>query len=318
MASFLVMLVAVAVGRPGHGVESSMAMLGLRLGRELVRRQGVGVAQDASGAWHERGPGEESAVLQPILVLGPTSRTLRICESGHTGRMTIDAYKALAEVVLVGRPLDEVLDEVAGIAQAWLPGSEATSVTLMRADKAWTAAYSGPLALNADELQYQEGYGPCMDAGRTGMPMVVTDMRTEERWPTYTPRVLKQGVLSSLSVPLPFQGLTIGALNNYSREPNAFGDDALQMASEITAYIGIAVMNADAHAEASAKAVNMQKALESRKTIDMALGILIATHHCSPEEAFTVLSQASQRYNRKLRELAADLVNSESAPGNGS
>ena len=226
--------------------------------------------------------------------------------------MTVDVYKALAEVVLVGRPLDEVLNEVAGIAQASLPGSEATSITLVRADKAWTAAHSAQLALDADELQYEEGYGPCMDAGRTGMPMIVTDMRTETRWPTYTPRVLSRGVLSSLSVPVPFQGVTIGALNNYSSEADAFGDDALAMATEITSYIGIAVMNADAHAEASATARQMQEALESRKTIDMALGILIATHHCSPEEAFAILSRTSQQHNRKLRELARQLVEAES------
>jgi GAF domain-containing protein len=153
-----------------------------------------------------------------------------------------------------------------------------------------------------------------MDAGRTGMPMIVTDMRTEERWPTYTPRVVKRGVLSSLSVPLPFQGVTIGALNNYSSEPEAFGDEALALANQITTYIGIAVMNADAHAEASATATQMQQALESRKTIDMALGIIIATHHCSPEEAFAVLSRTSQNHNRKLRELAKELVESESHP----
>ncbi|QGN59354.1 ANTAR domain-containing protein [Nostocoides sp. HKS02] len=230
----------------------------------------------------------------------------------------MDGYKALAEVVLVGRPLEDVLNEVAGIAQVWLPGAEATSVTLMRGDKAWTAAYSGRLALDADELQYKQGYGPCMDAGRTGMPMVVADMRTEQRWPTYTQRVVTHGVLSSLSVPLPFQGVTIGALNNYSREPDAFGDDTLELASEITTYIGIAVMNADAHAEASATAEHMRQALESRKTIDMALGVLIATHHCSPEDAFTILSTASQKHNRKLRSLAADLVESESRPQNPS
>ena len=183
---------------------------------------------------------------------------------------------------------------------------------MVRADKAWTAAHSAQLALDADELQYEEGYGPCMDAGRTGMPMIVTDMRTETRWPTYTPRVLKRGVLSSLSVPIPFQGVTIGALNNYSSEADAFGDDALAMATEITSYIGIAVMNADAHAEASTTARQMQEALESRKTIDMALGILIATHHCSPEEAFAILSRTSQQHNRKLRELARQLVEAES------
>ena len=39
----------------------------------------------------------------------------------------------------------------------------------------------------------------------------------------------------------------------------------------------------------------MREALESRKTIDMALGILIATHHCTPEEAFAVLSAPRRR-----------------------
>ena len=162
-------------------------------------------------------------LLSDVLPMLRCARTLTTRWS--YGRMTTDAYKALAEVVLVERPLDHVLNEVAAIAQAWLPGSEATSITLMRADKAWTAAYSHRLALDADELQYKEGYGPCMDAGRTGMPMVVTDMRTEERWPTPTPRVLERGVSATVRS-APFQGLTIGALNNYSREPNAFGDDA--------------------------------------------------------------------------------------------
>jgi GAF domain-containing protein len=231
--------------------------------------------------------------------------------------MTIELYKALAGVVLVDRPLEDVLNEVAGIAQASIPASEASSITLVRADKAWTAAYSSPLALDADELQYREGYGPCMDAGRTGMPMVITDMRTETRWPTYAPRVVKRGVHSSLSVPLPFQSRTIGALNNYSREPDAFGDDALQTAQEITSHIGIAVMNADAHAGAAATAQQMRQALESRKVIDMALGILIARHHCSPDDAFGLLSRTSQQHNRKLRELARELVESEASAQGG-
>jgi AmiR/NasT family two-component response regulator len=73
-------------------------------------------------------------------------------------------------------------------------------------------------------------------------------------------------------------------------------------------------MNADVHAEASAKAQNLQRALESRKTIDMALGVLIAAHHCSPDEAFAILSRASQNQNRKLRDLAEVIVASTSAP----
>lgn len=226
--------------------------------------------------------------------------------------MGTQAYKALAGLVLFERPLEEILSEITGIAQRWLPRAEATSITLVRGDRAWTAAYSGQLALDADELQYRDGFGPCMDAGRTGMAMVVNDMRTELRWPTYTPRVVERGVLSSLSVPLPFQSTTIGALNNYSSKANAFGDEALELAVEITSAIGIAVMNADAHIQTANIARQMQEALESRKVIDMALGILIATHHCTPEEAFAILSRTSQTHNRKLRDLARALVDDES------
>ncbi|MGN6303128.1 MAG: ANTAR domain-containing protein [Angustibacter sp.] len=229
--------------------------------------------------------------------------------------MTTDTYQALAAVVLVDRPLDDVLGEIAGVASRALAGAEATSITLVRGERAWTAAHTGPLALDADELQYVDGHGPCMDAGRTGLTMHVPDMRADDRWPTYAPRAVERGVASSLSVPLPFQGRTIGALNNYARTVGAFSDDDVRTAEHITTFIGTAVMNADAHAGATASAEQMRAALESRKVIDMALGILIARHHCTPDEAFALLSRASQNHNRKLRDLAQSLVESEGREG---
>ncbi|MGN6613128.1 MAG: GAF and ANTAR domain-containing protein [Angustibacter sp.] len=225
--------------------------------------------------------------------------------------MTTDTYQALAAVVLIERPLDDVLAEIVTIANRALVGAESTSITLVRGDRAWTAAHVGQLAVDADELQYDDGYGPCMDAGRTGLTMHVPDMSADERWPTYAPRAVERGVLSSLSVPLPFQGRTIGALNNYASTKDAFSDDDLRVGEHITSYIGTAVMNADAHADATASVEQMRAALDSRKVIDMALGILIARHHCTADEAFALLSQASQNHNRKLRDLAQSLVESE-------
>src|SRR4051812_46148922 len=135
----------------------------------------------------------------------------------------VDAMlRELSRVTLADRTLTEVLSDITRIAAGSIPGAEATSITLLRNDKAFTAAYHGEMALAADELQYEKGYGPCMDAGRGGVVLRIDDMRTEARWPDYVPRVAEQGVRSSLSVPLPFQGVTIGALNNYSTEVSAF------------------------------------------------------------------------------------------------
>jgi GAF domain-containing protein len=222
---------------------------------------------------------------------------------------TAEVYSALARVVLVNRGLDEVLDEVVQIAQEALPGAEQTSITLMSGDKAWTAAYAGQLAYVADELQYATGHGPCMDAGRTGLMLVSNDLAAETRWPDYAPRVSEElGLYSSMSAPMPFQGSTIGGLNVYSTARGSFTAESTAAAEAVAAHVAVAVMNADAHAEATAQAQNLKRALESRKVIDMALGILMATHHCTADEAFTLLSRTSQNQNKKLRELAAALV----------
>ena len=226
-----------------------------------------------------------------------------------------DAYAALSAVVLVDRDLDAVLQEISEIARAALPGSDATSITLVRGDRAWTAAHTGELAQRADELQYETGHGPCLDAGRTGMLLVADDLLKDDRWPQYSPRVVSEvGVRSSMSVPLPFQGATVGGLNNYSVRPRTFDDRAVRFAQEICVHVAIAVMNADAHAEATNEVHHLRQALESRKVIDMALGILMSAHHCSPEVAFTILSRAPQNRNQKLRELAATIVRSTMNP----
>src|SRR5829696_5711197 len=130
----------------------------------------------------------------------------------------VKLHEALASVVLVNRDLNDVLGEITRVARRAVPGVEAASITLIRGEKAFTAAYDGQMALDADELQYEREYGPCVDAGLAGQMFLIDDMRSEQRWSDYAQRVVTQGVLSSLSVPLPFQGATIGALNTYARQ----------------------------------------------------------------------------------------------------
>ena len=215
----------------------------------------------------------------------------------------------LSRVVLADRALGEVLEEITGIASRGIPGAEATSITLIRGDKAYTAAYSGQMALDADELQYQEGAGPCMDAGRGGVVLRVDDMRTEQRWPDYVSRTAPIGVRSSLSIPLPYQGGVIGALNNYSSEPAAFATpESLEAGTDVAEVVAVAVANAEAHHQLGEQARHLRLAMESRAVIEQAKGVLMAQQGVDAEQAFEILRMASQRANRKLRDVAAGVV----------
>ena len=64
-----------------------------------------------------------------------------------------------------------------------------------------------------------------------------------------------------------------------------------------------------------AKIANLFIALESRDTIGMAKGILMATHRLTDEEAFRLLSDTSQATHRKVHQLAAEVVHTGALPG---
>jgi GAF domain-containing protein len=224
-------------------------------------------------------------------------------------------HEELARVVLVGRDLAEVLGDITTIARRAMPGADATSITLIRNDKPFTAAHDGQIALDADELQYQRDYGPCVDAGRSGLLFIIRDMQTEQRWRDYALDTAQHGVRSSLSVPLPFQAATIGALNNYSTRPDAFGKDDVTLGEEIAAWVALAVANASAAASMADDAVNMRAAMIMRGAIEQAKGILMERYKVTDDEAFNLLSRSSQHTGRKLREVAQDLVRTGTLPG---
>ncbi|HWJ52286.1 MAG TPA: ANTAR domain-containing protein [Propionibacteriaceae bacterium] len=58
----------------------------------------------------------------------------------------------------------------------------------------------------------------------------------------------------------------------------------------------------------TAKVEQLERGLSSRTVIGQAQGILIERHQVTPDKAFRILVQASNTTNRKLRDVAADLV----------
>jgi GAF domain-containing protein len=219
-----------------------------------------------------------------------------------------DLHESLASVVHADRELADVLTEITGIARRAMPSIEAASVTLIRGEKPFTAAFDGQMALDADELQYERGYGPCVDAGRAGQMLLIDDMRNDQRWPDYAQHAAAHGVLSSLSVPLPFQGATIGALNTYAGRPQFLDDNDVEIAEEVAAWVGVAVGNAEAAARTMEDPNHLRTAMMSRAVIEQAKGILMERHKIKEDEAYTILTHASQRTNTKLRDVASELV----------
>jgi len=82
--------------------------------------------------------------------------------------------------------------------------------------------------------------------------------------------------------------------------------DAMEARSQLDREI-VAELQADG-VLSQEHAAQMEEALLSSRTIGAAVGILMASRQVTRERAFAILRQASQHGNRKLREVAADMV----------
>jgi GAF domain-containing protein len=227
-----------------------------------------------------------------------------------------EALERLGRLSLRELSLDSLLQTVADLAKTVMPGNPEASVTLLVKDRPTTVVSTGQLAVDLDETQYDRGHGPCLHAARTGEFTEIADTRSDSRWRDYSELAAQHGNLSSLSVPLAIDAeeRVSGALNLYAREPNAFDEDSRSAALAFGPYAAVAASNMYAYQNARDMADNLQTALESRAVIDQAKGILIERHKLTPDQAFQLLAQVSMNVNRKVRDVADELVRTGELP----
>jgi transcriptional regulator with GAF, ATPase, and Fis domain len=166
---------------------------------------------------------------------------------------------------------------------------------------------SDPVAEKADRLQVELHEGPAVAAIAEARTTLVADTAADLRWPRWTAGIRDLHLGSVLSVRLWTTQSTLGALNLYAMSPRWFDPDALAVAEVLGRHASIAL--ATARQEES-----LWQAIDARKLIGQAQGILMERFALDDERAFEVLRRYSQNTNTKLNEVARTLVRSRTLP----
>ena len=93
-------------------------------------------------------------------------------------------------------------------------------------------------------------------------------------------------------------------------EEDAFDERRVETGRLFAAQASIVMANTQAYWDARSLNDQLHQAIESREAIEQAKGIVMARHGVDPEEAFRLLAEQSQRSNRRVRDLAVELVES--------
>lgn len=204
--------------------------------------------------------------------------------------------------------IGDLLERVVKLASEGIATVDSVSITISDMGSPRTACASDEVARKVDEAQYSADEGPCIDSMRDGVSYQIDDMTQDERWRKFSAEALKHNVLSTLALPLRVEGRTVGALNLYSGTADSFGETEKTIASIFASRAAVGLANADVYRRTRETIVQLEEAIQTRDVIGEAKGILMATEGCTDEEAFRMLVTASQHGNRKLREIARELV----------
>jgi GAF domain-containing protein len=204
--------------------------------------------------------------------------------------------------------LQAALRRVAQAGCQLLSNCEAASITIIERGRPTTVSSTSDAAMIVDRAQYDANDGPCLTAAREERVIGIDDITDEHHWTGFRDAALEQGLVASLSLPLFLSGDTRGGLNIYGAKLGAFSEDDERLATAFSAQASVVVANAQAYWAAFDATEHLTIALERRAVIEQAKGVLIARHGYSDAEAFAELRHRSQHANRKLREIAVDVV----------
>jgi hypothetical protein len=218
-----------------------------------------------------------------------------------------ELFRSLAEVVYVSDDFTGIYQAIVRSAPDLVEGCDHASLMLRRDGRFHTVASSDKIAASIDALEREIGEGPCLDAIRTESVFHDADLTDGSPWPHLADRVLAETPVRSMA------GFRIrtgdgaersGALNLFSDTPGGLGARAVDQGIVLASFISVALVASDERRSAQ----TLRAGLESNREIGKAMGLMMAFHKVSDQEAFTMLRRASQDMNMKLSEVTRQVV----------
>ena len=141
------------------------------------------------------------------------------------------------------------------------------------------------------------------DAIRTKRPIAIYDVQKEPRY-SYRDLATKENLTSMLAVPMIVKDDAIGVISIYTKEPHGFTDEEMHALQIVANQAAVAVENTKLVDE-SAKA---KEALETRKLVERAKGILMKLNNLSEEAAHRLIHKKSMDSCRSMKEIAESVI----------
>ncbi|GAB3598491.1 GAF and ANTAR domain-containing protein [Angustibacter peucedani] len=214
-------------------------------------------------------------------------------------------FAELARLFHESSGLDEICAAICRAAPQLVPGCDHASIMVKAGDGYRTLASSDEVGAKVDLLERECGEGPCVDAIESDAYQLDADIQGHSQWPRLAERVLAETPVRGMAgYRLLVGGHKTGALNLFSDTAGALTGESADQGVVLAAFASVA-MGGESH---RAEAVTLAAGLESNREIGTAIGLLMAAHGLTADDAFETLRRASSHLNRKLAAIAREII----------
>jgi signal transduction protein with GAF and PtsI domain len=271
----------------------------------IYKGKAIGVINVQHKMPHDYPPGSINLLVMIAKQVGGVIEHARLYEETKKKAMQFDSLVKVSESITSQSYLDEILNLIV-VVTANMLNSKICSIMLLDEKKKEELVIRATQSLSEEYRKKPNvslGKSLLGQVIKTKKPMVFDDVRQEERY-VYRELAVKENLTSMVAVPMIVKQKAIGLINIYTKEPHHFTEEEVNVLQLVANQVAVAVENTKLMEEA----LKAKEALETRKLIERAKGILMRMNNLNEQAAYRMIHKKSMDTCRSMKEIAESII----------
>jgi signal transduction protein with GAF and PtsI domain len=236
--------------------------------------------------------------------VGGAIENARLYDEMKRKAMQIETLSMVSRSISSNRYLEEILQLIV-TTTAEMMNSKICSIMLLNDEKQELEIVATQSLSNEYRRKPHLKVGESISglAVRDKRPIAVLDVTMEEKY-TYPELAKREGLCSLLSVPMRVKDRVIGVVNSYTSYEHKFNEEEIKILQAIANQAAVAIENT----KLMQRSHKMEEALENRKIVEKAKGLLMRERTMSEDEAFRLMQKQSMNTRKTMREIAEAIL----------
>ena len=270
----------------------------------IYRGKAIGVINVQHKSQHEYSTNTVTLIETIAKQVGGVIEHARLFEETKTKALQFDSLIKVSQSITSQHYLDEILSLIV-VVTAEMLHSQICSIMLLD-DKGLELVIKATQSLSEE---YKKKPNIRVENSITGKavkalkPVQVLDVRREEQY-AYRDLAVKEGLTSMLAVPMMVKNKVIGVISVYTKAQHQFNNEEIDVLQMVANQAAVAVENTKLMEEA----IKAKEALETRKLIERAKGIVMKMNNLSEEAAHKLIHKKAMDSCKSMKEIAESII----------